>query len=460
MGAHDRDPVLEQALARLALLADLSEALAGTLDAREGLERVCRLLAQRLGDWCAIDLLHGTDRIERVCTSNRDDGTQQDTREEPQRAWSTLSARQDATGPLSDALRGAGPRLLHTSDLRELPREEEWDTALAEELARHRATSAIIAPVRFRQEVLGVLTIARSEESEELAESDLVSVRDLAHRVGLALDNSRLHAETEHIAERLQLSLLPTIPRLRGLRMAARYLPSGAAAQVGGDWYDVFPLPDGASALIVGDVVGHDLRAAIAMSQLRNMLRGIACDRQEPPEAIVRRLDTAAHTLYPGTYATCIYAVLRHDPDTGARHLDYTSAGHPPPLLVTADGEARLLESAHGPLLGADTTAARSSAGVPLPAGATLVLYTDGLIERRSEPIDHGLTRLRRHAAGLADEPPDTVCDRLLSSLDPDGADDVALLVVQLTEDGGQEDGYEGSDPTGGTLQGQRPRGV
>jgi len=447
MGAHDRDPVLEQALARLALLADVSEALAGTLDAREGLERVCRLLAQRLGDWCAIDVLHGADRIERVSTSNGEAGTQQASPEQPPPARSTLSARQDGAGPLAGALRGGGSRLLTASELRDLPREDEWDTALADELAQHEATSAIVAPLRIRQELLGMLTIARTDENAALAESDVVSVQDLAHRVSLALDNAHLHAETEHIAERLQLSLLPTIPRLRGLRMAARYLPSGAAAQVGGDWYDVFPLPDGASsALIVGDVVGHDLRAAIAMSQLRNMLRGIACDRQEPPDAIVRRLDTAAHTLYPGTYATCIYAVLRDDPDSGARHLDYTSAGHPPPLLVTADGESRLLESAHGPLLGADTALSRSSAAVPLPVGATLVLYTDGLIERRNEPIDHGLTRLRRDAAGLATESPDTVCDRLLSSLDPDGTDDVALLVVQLTEAGEQEDPYEDAD--------------
>jgi serine phosphatase RsbU (regulator of sigma subunit) len=438
----DDDEVLQQALARLALLADLSEALAATLDAGEGINRVCRLLAQRLGDWCAVDLLRGPDLIERASTS-RPDGEGQGRPADsgalpsaaaPHRAATSHRVPQDGVGPFSDTLRGAGPRLLTASDLRELPREGEWDAALAEELTRQEASSVILAPVRLRQEVLGVLTVARLGERPGFSELDLTLVRDLAHRVGLALDNARLHAETESIAERLQRSLLPDLPQLNGLAIAARYLASGAAAQVGGDWYDIFQLPDGQSALIVGDVVGHDLKAAVTMSQLRNMLRGIACDRQEPPEAIIRRLDTAARTLYPGMYATCIYTVLRRDPDTGARYLDYTSAGHPPPLLITADGETRYLEAGHGPLLGIDDAALpRTSATTALPSGATVLLYTDGLIERRGESLDHGLTRLRRHAAGLAAETPDALCDELLSALDPADTDDVALLAVRLT---------------------------
>jgi serine phosphatase RsbU (regulator of sigma subunit) len=215
--------------------------------------------------------------------------------------------------------------------------------------------------------------------------------------------------------------------------MAARYVPSGAAAQVGGDWYDVFALPGGPSALIVGDVVGHDLRAAIAMSQIRNMLRGIACDREEPPEAIVRRLDTATGALCPGTCATCVYAVLHDDSEDRTWYLDYTAAGHPPPLLIMADGDSRYLEAGHGPLLGVDPSLPRTSATEAVPDGATILLYSDGLIERRGEFLDHGFTRLRRHAATLAAETPDTLCDQLLSALAPESDDDVVLLAVRPT---------------------------
>lgn len=416
------------ARAHLALVNDVSEALAATLDAQEGLDRVCRLLAQRLGDWCAIDLLHEHDRVERACASVRGAGA------EPCATGRLRCPPQETAGPFGSALRGARPSLLQKADLRELPRAGPCATIFADELRRHGATSAIVAPLRDRQKVLGVLTVARCGHRSPLGEPELAIVQGLAHRVGLAAGNARLYAEAEHVAERLQRSLLPELPQLPGVKTAARYTPSGTAAQVGGDWYDVFTLPGGGTALIVGDVVGHDLRAAISMSQLRNMLRGIACDRQEPPDAIVRRLDTAGCNLYPGTYASCVYGVLHGGTDVRSWFFDYTSAGHPPPLLVTADGEARYLEAGHGPLLGVDPHLPRSNGGEFLAPGSTLLLYSDGLIERRGEPLDHGLTRLRRHAAGLAAQPPDVLCDRLISALVPDvdAADDVALLAVHL----------------------------
>jgi hypothetical protein len=426
---RDVDPALQRARARLALLADLSEALAATLDAQEGLERVCRLLAQRLGDWCAIDLLRTPERVQRACAGTRETGPEPSTGLRP-----LPSPPHDATGPLATTLHGGKPVLLLESDLRALPREGEWETAFAEELERQGATSAIVAPLSARRAVLGVLGVARCGRHPPLGAPELAIIQGLAHRVGLALDNARLYADAEHIAERLQRSLLPDLPCLPGVAAAARYTPSGTAAQVGGDWYDVFTLPAGSTALIVGDVVGHDLRAAIAMSQLRNMLRGIACDRQEPPDAILRRLDTAACNLYPGTYATCVYGVLHDGSSDGTWYFDYTAAGHPPPLLITAAGEARYLEEGHGPLLGVDPDLPRSSAKEFLPPGSTILLYSDGLVERRGEPLDHGLTRLRRHAARLAAQPPDAVCEQLLSALvvDIDAADDVALLAVRL----------------------------
>jgi serine phosphatase RsbU (regulator of sigma subunit) len=429
---YELDEALQSALDRLALLADLSEALAGTLDEREGLDRVCRLLAHRLGDWCAVDLLRGDDCAERVSSSTRDGGL------EPRLPGEgTVWAPRESGSPLLTALHGVRPVLLDGNDLRIRTAAGPWERAFMQEARRRGVTSIIVAPLLARREVLGLVTLGRFEGHPPLSDSDLSLVQDLAHRVGLALDNARLYADTENIAERLQRSMLPELPRIEGVSAAARYTPSGTAAQVGGDWYDIFPLPGGVgTALIVGDVVGHDLHAAVTMSQIRNMLRGIACDRQEPPESIVRRLDTALDILYADTYATCVYGVLHAEPPGRARHLDYTSAGHPPPLLITPDGRACFLEAGHGPLLGVDPELPRTSASAFLPIGSTLLFYSDGLVERRGEPLDHGLTRLRRNAASLADQSPGELCDRLLATHAPDAVagDDVALLAVRILE--------------------------
>ncbi|MEU9275673.1 PP2C family protein-serine/threonine phosphatase [Streptomyces sp. NPDC048341] len=183
--------------------------------------------------------------------------------------------------------------------------------------------------------------------------------------------------------------------------------------------------------MIIGDVTGHDLRAAVTMSQLRNMLRGIGCDRQETPGNILRRLDLAHHNLYPHATATCLYGLLGEGED-GTWALEFSSAGHPPPLLITNDGDTRYLTDGHGFLLGVDPHDPRPYATEVLPARSTVLLYTDGLIERRGESLDAGMTRLRQHAAALAREPLETFCDELLTGLAADHADDVAVLAARL----------------------------
>ncbi|MFE4599204.1 PP2C family protein-serine/threonine phosphatase, partial [Bacillus subtilis] len=151
--------------------------------------------------------------------------------------------------------------------------------------------------------------------------------------------------------------------------------------------------------MIMGDVTGHDLRAAITMSQLRNMLRGIGCDRQEPPGRILQR--------------------------------SYSSAGHPPPLLVTHEGDTRYLAGGRGLLLGVDPSLPRHHATENLPARSTVLMYTDGLIERRGEDLHHGMTRLRQHAAALAREDLGTFCDELLAGMATAHTDDIALLAAR-----------------------------
>lgn len=426
MDRYDVDAMVQRALSRLSLLAEATTALASTLDAQEALRRACRIMVPELADWCAVVLLEDDGRPRRACVTHRDPG-----RLPPERLETALPPLSPSdNGPLARALAGAGPLLLTAFPAERA--EGELSAAHQELFELLGAGSAIIAPLRARRQVLGALTVTRTGPGAALTEEDLALVEDLSHRIALAVDNARLHWQVQTIAERLQRSLLPTLPHPGSLRLAARYIPSRLGARVGGDWYDSFVLPRGGTALIIGDVSGHDLPAAVAMSQLRNMLRGIACDREEPPGRILRRLDSAVHTLYPGHTATCVYSYLEGG-EGGPWRLHYASAGHLPPLLVTQHGDTGFLEEGQSLLLGADPAHPRPDAVAELPARSTVVLYTDGLIERRGEPLHDSMVRLRQHAAALAREPLENFCDELLAGLaTPGGDDDIALLALRL----------------------------
>ncbi|MFJ3659753.1 PP2C family protein-serine/threonine phosphatase [Streptomyces sp. NPDC090119] len=426
MDSFDVDSALREALDRLTLLDQTAAVLASTLDAVEGMSRVCRVLVPALADWSVGDLMDEAGHLERVCVTHGEPGTP------PAGLIGALPGVGDSEDPWSRVLRGAGALLLSAERLE--PDAETTDPlhALNSELFRRLGGgSGIVAPLRARRRVLGALTLVRGPEREPFGERDLALAEGLAHRAGLAVDNARLHTEVQTIAERLQRSLLPSLPVVGGLRIAARYTPAASAAQVGGDWYDSFVLPQGDTTLIIGDVTGHDLQAAVTMSQIRNMLRGIACDRQEPPGRILRRLDLAMAVLYPHQTATCVYALLK-GPENGRYQLDWASAGHLPPLLVTPAGDTTYLDAARGMVLGVDPEAQRVGASAVLPPGGTLLLYTDGLVERRGEPLDHSLTRLRQHAAALVDRNLDVMCEELLTGLAPDAEDDVAMIALRL----------------------------
>ncbi|MBY8883053.1 PP2C family protein-serine/threonine phosphatase [Actinacidiphila acidipaludis] len=427
MDEHDVDVALQTALDRLTLVNEAAEVLSSTLNAVEGLRRVCRVLVPALADWCAADLVTGGGRVERVCVAHRDSAV------DVSRLTGLLPPLPLApTGPLSRVLSGSGAMLLSEADVPPVRDAADlFHAANLEMFERLGGQTLIVAPLRVRGRVLGALSAVRGPDRRPLGDADLVLVEDLAHRIALALDNARLHAETQNIAERLQRSLLPELPHIEGLQIAARYAPAADTAQIGGDWYDCFVLPQGDTALIIGDVTGHDLRATVTMSQVRNMLRGIACDRKEPPAKILRRLDLAVTCLYGLQTATCVYALVKGQ-SGGPFRLEWSTAGHPPPLLVTFDGDTRFLEDGHGLLLGVEPDAERVGASSELPERATLVFYTDGLIERRGESLDHGLTRLRQHAAGLSRYGVEEMCDRLLAGLAADSHDDVAVLIVRM----------------------------
>jgi serine phosphatase RsbU (regulator of sigma subunit) len=283
--------------------------------------------------------------------------------------------------------------------------------------------------------VLGTLVLAWAED-HVLSAEERTMMHTLAGYTAQALQRSLLFAERVSAAQALQLSLLPTLPRVDHLELVARYRPARAGERVGGDWFDGFHLPDGALALVIGDVVGHDMRAAASMGQLRNMLRAFAYDRGEPPSEILRRLDHAITGLHLSTVATVIMARVEQtaaDRARGVRRLRWSNAGHPPPMLLRPDGTVEPLTAARpSPLLGLRQPVSRFDTEAVLEPGSTVLFYTDGLVERRDSDLETGMRRLAAAVAELAGLPVDGLLDGLLDRLTGRGTeDDVALLAVR-----------------------------
>jgi serine phosphatase RsbU (regulator of sigma subunit) len=239
---------------------------------------------------------------------------------------------------------------------------------------------------------------------------------------------------TRRLSEALQHSLLTDPPQPDHLQIVARYLPAAQDAQVGGDWYDAFLVPGGTISLVVGDVAGHDRHAAAVMAQVRNVLRGIAYAQGEPPAAVLSLLDRAMTGLGIDTLTTAVLAQIEQtefDAQRGLRVLRWSNAGHPAPLLIHPGGNAEFLDRPPNLLLGVQPDTARHDHTHVLHPGVTVVLYTDGLIERRGTDLDQGLQRLRTAGARLDELPLEKLCDALLAELGGGAQDDVALLAVR-----------------------------
>ncbi|MGX1501628.1 UNVERIFIED_CONTAM: PAS domain S-box-containing protein [Streptomyces graminofaciens] len=450
---------LEELTERLTIVAEISAVLSSTLDVPKMLHRLVRLLVPELGDWAAVDLrTHPqADDLRRIAVRCEDHlGQKHD------HGGQNQGRGDDGPDdrPPSDALLGPLPPLTETPSASALARVlrggrpvrlDAEDLAPQAPLARaHRdlfdrlgGHSAVVVPLSTTRQVFGALTVARRGERPPCTEADLLVLADIGRRAGLVLDNAQLFDQQRQLAETMQRQLLTPLPQVDHLQMAARYQPAESAAEIGGDWYDAFLLADGAMTMVIGDVVGHDLKAAAHMAEVRNMLRALAWDRQEPPSLIMRRLDEAMTNTSDAPMATAVFARIEGE-EGGPWQLHWVNAGHPPPLLVTYDGEARYLEAGHGPLLGMDS-ALHLGLGWPdaregLPARSTLLLYTDGLVESRTRSIDGGLAELRRHAGALARRDVEDFCDELLARMAPSG-DDVALLALRIPEWGEGRDG-------------------
>ena len=254
-------------------------------------------------------------------------------------------------------------------------------------------------------------------------------VETVARRRDAALELYRV----EHsVAEALQRSLLPQLPEIDGLELAARYLASGEGQQVGGDWFDAFPVSGGRCGLVVGDVIGHDVAAATAMAQIRALLRGYAVDG-DPPATVLARLDRVVDDLHLTPLVTVFYGVLDAPAPDGSRRLHYSNAGHVPPVLRLPGGSVSSLAGGASVVMGAPIASDFSEDEVVVPAGGTLAMFTDGLVEVPGGSLTDGLDRVQRTVATFGNPTPEALCDELLAYVSRQSLrDDVALLVVRI----------------------------
>jgi serine phosphatase RsbU (regulator of sigma subunit) len=305
---------------------------------------------------------------------------------------------------------------------------------LAGQLQSLGYAATVNVPLAAAGKLLGVFGLAWLRE-RHLSEIEREVLGALAGFTAQAVDRLQMAAERRSTTELLQRSLLTRLPQPAGLELGARYLAAAAEEQIGGDWYDALILPDGSTTVVIGDVTGHDMRAAALMGQLRSLLRAFAWDRDESPPALVSRLERAMEGLDVRGMATAVLARIEHAPGdgaAGARQIRWTNAGHLPPALLYPDGGTRLLQTSPDLVVGFDPTTTRAEHRHPLPPGATLLLYTDGLIERRDRSLADGMADLCAALSRHRDLTLDDLLDTLVAELaGPHPQDDVALLAIR-----------------------------
>ncbi|MGY1744746.1 SpoIIE family protein phosphatase [Blastococcus sp. SYSU D00695] len=418
----------ERAAQRLALLAQVSAELSGTLDVQGATGHLPRLVVPALAEWCIVTLVDDDGRLRDAGHWHADP----DRRDLVARYAGNRLDAMPATAPVPRALLSGEPVHAAGQEVLALLSPGTAHDALAE-LAPERG---VVLPMRARGRTLGVLTLF-FRPGWTPRQEDLATAQDVADRAGLALDNARLYRQQQQLAEGLQRSLLTEPPEPDHAQIAVRYLPAAEAARVGGDWYDAFLQSSGATVLVIGDVVGHDTEAAAAMGHLRGLLRGIATYSDAAPAEVLRGLDASMAVLGTDVLATAAVARLEQTDDElrrGLTRLRWANAGHLPPLVLRPDGSVGEPASWLGDLLlGVDSGTARREYELVLERGSTVLLYTDGLVERRDSDLDAGIRRLRETLAELAHLPLEQLLDEVLERLvDGRPEDDVALVAVRL----------------------------
>ncbi|MFE9684615.1 SpoIIE family protein phosphatase [Streptomyces sp. NPDC006285] len=417
---------------RMALLDEANRSTGATLDLRQACQALADLLVPRFADYAAVDVVdpEGTPRVpsERYPLRLR------------RIALATTPDLAEVSSPLGRlgefVVHRAGSPMAHVlADRRPLVLSHPDDEAVRqftpsperkEQFLRMGTHSGIYLPLAVREELVGAVMVFRSGDSPRLTDADAELLGDLTDRAATGIAHAVRFTREHETALEMQRAFL-TAPTVTGpgVETLGRYLPAGAGAEVGGDWFDTLALPHGRTLLVVGDVMGHGTRAAAAMSEYRSVLRTLAV-QSSTPDFILLQAERTVLALELDRVATCLLVLL----DPRQECATFSNAGHVPPLLVTPDGTRTLLSLPVAPPLGVGL-GSFSSTTLPVPPGSVLLLCTDGLIERRDRDIDSGLRTLA--ALPLTPTAPlPALLDTVTAHLDPHTSeDDVAILLAR-----------------------------
>ena len=328
---------------RLTFLLRAGDLVAAARDRHELLQHAARLVVDSMADFCLVYLPAGDGSLRATSIAHGD-----------RARGVVLADLRDHAAPMVgqltvQAVYATGTSRLVLDAAARLADRDDIPPPLAGLLGQLQPDNVLVAPLTAGQRPLGVLALGRGPERPCFTETDIEVVEELGRRMAVGLANADTFARDHTIAETLQRAVLPDLlPKIAGLDLAVRYLPATDGVDIGGDWYDAFPLDGNRVGLVIGDVVGHNIAAASIMGQVRNLLRGYAIEDPRPAD-VLRRTNTALARLLPEALATVVYAVL----DPAAGELSYANAGHPPPILTTGAGQAEYLDAAAGVMLGA-----------------------------------------------------------------------------------------------------------
>lgn len=413
----------DEVTSRLAFLAEVSSAVISSLELRELLDRLCEVGVPRLGDWSTILLREGV-HLERCA------GFHVDPAKQPlvDRLVGRFAVPLTEASPIARAFRTGEVQVVRTVD-RDLAASINDELEYVDTVLELSQGSALLVPLLMRGQALGVITFALEGTNRQFDEQDIWLATEVASRGAIGIDNASRFEQEHLVAELLQRAVLPErLPDIEALDLAARYLPAGPGVEVGGDWYDAFVLDDGGVGLVIGDVAGHDVAAASTMAQLRNALRAYAFEAAEPADVLTRLNHLLCRSPDP-LFATAIFGVISRD----RSRFTWANAGHPPAALVRGDA-VTMLGRPRGLLLGVRADHAYPQGEVELHDRDLVVLYTDGLVERRGENLQEGFDRLVAVSARAAVRGPgaDAVAEQLLEALlaRQARADDVCVLTA------------------------------
>jgi PAS domain S-box-containing protein len=404
-------------------LGEAGELLSGSLDPDETLSELAALAVRRIADWCGIELVDDDHSLRNVAVAHAD----------PDRiAIAQELRRRYPVDPNSDSgvpnVIRTGRTELYPEVTDEMLQEGAIDADHLRLMRELGLASVMIVPLRARGRVLGAITLVASDPSRRYGPRDVALAEDLARRAALAIENAMLYQREHDAALTLQRALLPqSLPDLDGVTTAVRYEPAAPGTEVGGDWYEVVAAGDDVVGVTIGDVAGRGILAASAMGRVQPALRGFVLDGYRPAQAI-----EAVDRLIKESERPEMITIFHLQLDRSTGLAEYVRAGHPPALLRRPDGEVVILDGEGTAPLGIlrDMEVCRHE--VELPPGSLLLLYTDGLIERRDTDINESLEQLRE---AFADAPadPESCVDWLLERFsDADAPDDVALLAMAV----------------------------